>query len=127
MRNFETRLIRYMDAGFPLLYVDTFEEEKAVESIKKTARGLGLLEWNIRGFFDYDNHASMTGQSLADTLELLLSDDSNLNRKALVLLGAHFFLDDPAVIERLKQIAQKINTNKVTRQCISLTSSNHII
>lgn len=113
MRNFETRLTRYLDAGFPLLYVDTFEEEKAVESIKKTARGLGVLEWNIRGFFDYDNHASMTGQSLADTLELLLSDDSNLKRKALVLLGAHFFLDDPAVTERLKQIAQKINRGEI--------------
>lgn len=109
MRNFETRLTRYMDAGFPLLYVDTFEEEKAVDAIRKTARGLGLLEWNIRGFFDHQSHASMTGQSLADTLELLLSDDSSLNRKALVLLGAHFFLDDPAVTERLKQIAQKIN------------------
>lgn len=111
MRNFETRLTRYMDAGFPLLYVDTFEEEKAVEAIRKIANRdhRGLLTWNIRGFFDYQNHASMTGQSLADTLELLLSDDGNLNRKVLVLLGAHFFLDDPAVVERLKQIAQKIH------------------
>lgn len=113
MKNFETRLTRYVDAGFPLLYVDTFEEEKAVDAIKKTARGRGLLEWNIRGFFDHQAHASMTGQSLADTLELLLSDDSALSRKALVLLGAHFFLDDPAVTERLKQIAQKINRGDI--------------
>ncbi len=113
MKNFETRLTRYMDAGFPLLYVDTFEEEKAAETVKKVFRSYGLLEWNIRGFFDHQSHASMTGQSLADTLDLLLSDDSSLRRKVLVLRGAHFFLDDPAVTERLKQIAQKINRGDI--------------
>ena len=109
MTNFETRLVRYMDAGFPLIYVDTFEEGKAMSIIRKVFRGRGLLEWNVRGFFDHQSHASMLGQGLADTLELLMSDESNLARKVLVLLGAHFFLDDPAVVERLKQISQKIN------------------
>ncbi len=107
MTNFETRLVRYMDAGFPLIYVDTFEEGKAMSIIRKVFRGRGLLEWNVRGFFDHQSHASMIGQGLADTLELLLSDESNLARKVLVLLGAHFFLDDPAVVERLKQVSQK--------------------
>lgn len=113
MTNFETRLVRYMDAGFPLIYVDTFEEGKAMSIIRKVFRGRGLLEWNVRGFFDHQSHASMLGQGLADTLELLLSDESNLARKVLVLLGAHFFLDDPAVVERLKQISQKINQGEL--------------
>lgn len=113
MEKFEDRLTRYMDAGLPLLYVDTFEEEKAIEIIRKVFRERGVAEWNIRGFFDHQSNAAMLEQSLADTLELLLSDENNLARKVLVLKSPHFFLEEPAVVERLKQIAQKINDGTI--------------
>lgn len=113
MEKFEDRLTRYMDAGLPLLYVDTFEEEKAVEIIRKVFRERGVAEWNIRGFFDHQSNAAMLEQSLAYTLELLLSDENNLARKVLVLKSPHFFLEEPAVVERLKQIAQKINDGTI--------------
>ena len=35
--NLSDRLSRYMDAGFPILYLNTFEEKLAVEQIQKAA------------------------------------------------------------------------------------------
>ena len=43
MRSFETRLTRYMDAGFPLLYVDTFEEEPLID-IDEVKRNIAEIE-----------------------------------------------------------------------------------
>lgn len=109
MGKFESNLTRYMDAGFPLLYVETFEDEKVIEIISTVFKGRGIIEWNIRGLFDYAANSIMLEQSLADTLELLMNDSTNLNKKVLILRNVHFFLDNPEVIERLRLLAQDIN------------------
>ena len=109
MSTMKEKFVRYVDAGFPLIYLNTFEEDKADEMIRSVSRGKGLIEWNARGFFDYKESVSTMGQSLFDTLELLLSDDKFLKRKILVLKDAHSYLDNPDIIARLKVMARLIN------------------
>ncbi len=109
MSTMKEKFVRYVDAGFPLIYLNTFEEDKADEMIRSVSRGKGLIEWNARGFFDYKESVYTMGQSLFDTLELLLSDDKFLKRKILVLKDAHSYLDNPDIIARLKVMARLIN------------------
>ena len=47
-----TRVIRYMDAGFPLIYFNTFEEDKADEIIKAVAGNRKIYEWTSEGLFE---------------------------------------------------------------------------
>ena len=39
MTTFENRILHYMEAGFPILYLNTFEEGKAREAILSTFAG----------------------------------------------------------------------------------------
>ena len=61
MGQFERRLARYMDAWVPILYVDTAEDEKAIERIQKVFKGRGMIEWNVRGLFDSLTHSILLG------------------------------------------------------------------
>ena len=40
---FEEKMSSYMDAGFPILYINTFEETKALKSILNAASGRDVL------------------------------------------------------------------------------------
>ena len=53
------KLIRYIDAGFPILYINSFEENKADEIIQAAACGRSVLEWNgSNGYVDFTTKAS---------------------------------------------------------------------
>ena len=111
MRNFELNFVRYINAGFPILYVDTFENSKAKKIIHDICRqnGRGVIEWSLSDACDYsvDPPLTIPKAGLAATLKLLL-DDGNLDNKILILEDAHFELDKPENISALKFVAQKI-------------------
>lgn len=49
MTKFEQRISNYMDAAFPVIYVHTFEEEKAKEAIQhasESVSSISILEWD---------------------------------------------------------------------------------
>ena len=116
MKNFEKNLIRYMDAGLPILYIDTFEDDKAKEIIQRVCKDnhRGVIEWSLSGAWDHSVTPAMPmpKMNLEETLNLLLSDESNLENKTLILCDAHFSLDKSEVISYLKRIAQNINNGK---------------
>lgn len=108
MDNMKEKLIRYLDAGFPILYLNTFEEEKAEAIVRSLIGGKGIVEWSVRGFHDWGEKAEISDWSLADTLQFFLTAPQALERKLLLLKDAHYFFEDPAVIARLKALAQCI-------------------
>lgn len=109
MDKMKTKLVRYMDAGFPILYLNTFEEEKAEDVIRSVIGGKGIIEWSIRGFRDFKEDMQEIDWTLPDTLQILLKDPKSLERKVLILKDVHYFLEDPVVIARLKCLAQLID------------------
>ena len=113
MEPFERRLVRYMDASFPILYIETIEDEKAMKIIQNIFKGRGMIEWNIRGLFDWSAHSMLLEGTLSDTLELLISDENNLKKKVLVLRNAHYFFEQPETVERLRLLAQRINRGEI--------------
>lgn len=111
--NFKETLDNYIDAGFPILYVSSYEESKVDEVIKNIARGKSILEWNgVTGFSDWTASINIPGKSLPETLKML-SLDKELDEKILILKDCQSLIDDPEVIALLKYIAHKIQTGKI--------------
>ena len=115
MKTFTKNFIRYTDAGLPILYVDTLEEDKAQKIIceicNKNHRN--VIEWSLSGAFDYSDGQTMEipKSDLVSTIQLLIADD-NLDNKTLILKDTHFFLDNPETISALKLMAQGINDGR---------------
>ena len=117
MTSFEKRIADYMDAGFPILYLHTFEEGKAQEAIQNASRGIGhleILEWDgtnricdiQTGELKYD----MSISSLADVLD----DRMDYSwRQVFIFKNIHTFMDDPSVMARMKKMADLIHSNKL--------------
>lgn len=100
----------YLDAGFPIIYINSFEETKVDKMIASVMGGRKGLEWNgSQGFCDFKTKQNLiAGNSLADTLTLICTDNE-LDRKFLVIKDAHLYFEDPKVITCLKSIALKIS------------------
>lgn len=109
MDKMKDKLIRYMDAGFPILYLNTLEEEKAETIIRSVLGNKGVIEWSICGFHDFKDNVLITDWTLADTLQFLLKDPKALQRKVIIFKDVHYFLEDPIVIARFKCLAQLID------------------
>ncbi len=116
------KLIRYIDAGFPIIYINGFEENKIDEIIKFAACGREIVEWNgLNGYVDFSTKTSyINNDSLESALEILKTDNE-LDRKLLVIKDVHSQLDDANIVAKIKGIANKINEG--LDACIIMVSS----
>lgn len=130
MTTFENRILHYMEAGFPILYLNTFEEGKALEAILSTFAGnLGrttILEWDgtdricdiCTGEVRYDT----TNYSLANVLDDRTSvQNSAAGHQVMILKNIDTFMDDPAVMARLKKMAERIRSGLLDATIVILS------
>lgn len=114
--NLKEKVSRYMDAGFPLIYLNTFEEDKADDLIRSIAGNKKILEYSIRGTRTIQNRSESPLDdnltNLADALEIWLTDYDNVRQSIVVLKDVHFFLEVPEVTARLKYLLQAINAGQ---------------
>ena len=112
------KLVRYLDAGFPILYVNAFEESKIEEIIKDIADRRTVGIWSMaRGYGEYstktDEWVMPPTKDESTELETLLNTkiafDEELHRTILIIKDAHIVLEDEKVITLLKEIALKIS------------------
>lgn len=114
MTKFEERILHYMDAGFPILYLHTFEEGKAKEAIVTAAKNITntkIVEWDGTGKV-WNVQANTP---LCNTMEWPIADvlDDCLecqDRQILILKSIDTFLHDPAPLARLKKMADRIHS-----------------
>lgn len=79
---FEEKMSSYMDAGFPILYINTFEETKAVKSILDVAGGRDVLEWNYadgltmykKGIATEEEKGNLSRTPIITVLEQLMTE-----------------------------------------------------
>lgn len=104
------QLIKYVDAGYPIIFINSFEEIKTDAIIKEVMGGREGLEWNgAKGFVDFRTKQPLIkGKNLVETLRLLDSDNE-LYRKFLVLKDAIGFLEEQEVTALLKDVALQIS------------------
>lgn len=105
------KLISYIDAGFPIIYINSFEEVKVDGIIQSVMGGKKGYEWNgANGFCNFKTKATLLeNKSLGETLIHLCSDTDALNRSFLVIKDAHLYFEDPVVITCLKKLALLIS------------------
>lgn len=108
--NLKEELIKYLDAGYPILFINSYEEIKTDTIIRRTVGNRKILEWNgATGFSEFSTkNAIIEDKTLVDTLRFLSADDDNLNRKLLVLKDMTPYLEESEVIALLKSICHKI-------------------
>ena len=64
--SFKSKMERYIDAGFPILYVNSYEEDNVDEVIGEVCKGREIYEWNeILGFIDFNTKTqSVLGENI---------------------------------------------------------------
>lgn len=100
------KLRRYMDARFPILYVNTFEEDKVESIILELAQGKEVYSWSASGGYgmlgsalSYPNH---TFDNALDTI------NTDFDRKIIIFKDIHSYLEDSHIASKVKGLAQKI-------------------
>lgn len=109
-RTLKTKLNRYIDAGFPIIYINTFEESKVDELISQVGVGNEICEWNeSRGYINFS-----TGTPIMEdcTLEMMLDQlkiPELLERKIIVLKDVVPYFEEPRVVAKIKGLVRLIN------------------
>lgn len=118
-KNLKDRLLSYIDAGFPVIYINSFEEEKVEKIIKDISGNRKVLEWNgsSDGILDFKTKEKVEevsfNQGLDIVLNTIITDNNekvNLDRKLLVLKDMHTLLNDNKIIALLKKAIFEINS-----------------
>lgn len=122
-------LSRYLDAGFPILYIDTFEEMKIEETIKEIADRRTICTWSMAA--GYGEYSTKTNEwivpiskedntDIMSVLNLKLFDNSEMNRTIFIIKDAHIVLEDKNAVTALKEMALRISAG--VDSCIILLS-----
>lgn len=111
MDNLQEKLRLYINAGFPIIYITSFEEDKCDRIISQALSDeMSIIEWNeATGFWDKKDAVRDTQLGLIDTLEMVVTQEESLDKKVLVLKNIHQYLNNQQVVALLKEFAKKKN------------------
>ena len=109
-KTLKSKLLQYIDAGFPIIYINTFEEDKVDDIIREISAGKEVYEWNeVNGYIDFETRCPIQEDcGLELTLDQLTSEDL-LDRKIMLLKDITSYLEDPKIVSKIKGIARLIN------------------
>lgn len=111
MSKMKEKLVNYIDAGVPILYINSYEENKTDELIRTILGERRAFEWSeALGVSNFKTSERQSAISLQEYLKLIIDSgiEDELNRKILVLKDIHSYLEDSSVIALLKHICLKI-------------------
>ena len=109
-RTFKAKLVRYIDAGFPIIYINTFEEDKVDSLISEISSDKEVYEWNeTNGYIDFETKAPLQEDCSFERMLDQLKVPDLLNRKILVFKDITPYLDEPRIVSKIKGLARMIN------------------
>lgn len=126
-KKFEEKIREYLDSGFPILYIKSFEETKVDEIIQSVSGNKEIVEWNeARGFVDFVHKKPLIkkNSTLNETLDYL-DMNGEVDRKIVIIKDAHSYLQDSSVVAKLKQLAIDI-INELDGTIIIVSSVLHV-
>lgn len=108
----ENKLIQYSNAGYPIIFLESFEEDKADRIISEFAEKtrLSAIEWNgAAGLIDFKTKRRHSAKlTLCESLELISKD--SLDNKLIIIKDMQEQLSDFQTVAQIKQIALKISS-----------------
>ena len=106
----KAKLIRYMDAGFPIIYINTFEDDKVDEIVSSIRSGKDIYEWNeTNGYIEFGTNYPMMEDCTLEMMLDQLKDYEYLDRKIILLKDIISYLAEPRIVSKIKGIAKMIN------------------
>ena len=109
-RTFKAKLVRYIDAGFPIIYINTFEEDKVDSLIPEISSGKEVYEWNeTNGYIDFETKTPLQEDCPLEVMLDQLKTPDLLDRKILIFKDITSYLDEPRIVSKVKGLARMIN------------------
>lgn len=109
-KTLKSKLVRYIDAGFPIIYINTFEEDKVDNIIREISTGKEVYEWNeTKGYIDFETRCPVQEDCGLESMLAQLTLEELLDRKIILLKDITSYLDDPKIVSKIKGIARLIN------------------
>lgn len=109
-KSLKTKLVRYIDAGFPIIYLNTFEEEKVDVMIEEVSSGREVYEWNeTDGYINFETKTPMYEECTLERMLEELKPQGMLDRKIIVLKDIAPYMEDARIVSKIKGIARMIN------------------
>ena len=109
-RTFKAKLVRYIDAGFPIIYINTFEEDKVDSLIPELSSGKEVYEWNeTNGYIDFETKTPLQEDCTLERMLDQLKTPDLLDRKILIFKDITSYLDEPRIVSKVKGLARMIN------------------
>lgn len=115
---FDVRLREYIDAQVPIIYIDSFDDNKIDELILQVTGSRRVWEWNeMDGCVDrkkVENGEYTSIHSILDTEKSLHEwirygvREEEFDRKILIIKDIHTYLEDPKLVALLKNACLRI-------------------
>jgi hypothetical protein len=110
------RIINYIRAGYPGLYLVSHEEQRVTVELTRIAKDLKyqLVFWSaVDGLVNVDNKTTTAAN---DPLEALIAIQDMKEKTLIVLRDFHLFLQDPnpILIRKFKDVLQEAKTKSKT-------------
>ena len=108
---FQIELESLIRARYPLIYLQSFEENRVLQMISKVGNHLGLdvILWSrTKGF-------QKNGQSISptsDPLQALAWVEENKEPSIYVFLDFHSYVKDPTILRKIRDLGQLFKTSK---------------
>ena len=108
----KSRIMHYMDAGFPVLYVNTYEEDKVDTILSEINRTYGreIFEWNeSNGYVDFETNTPVMEDCGLEQMLDQLKTPVLLEDKIILLKDLPPYLENPRIVSKIKGLARLIN------------------
>ena len=109
-RTFKDKLYHYINAGFPIIYLNTYEESKVDDIIQELHLDREVYEWNeINGYIDFENKAPLIEDCALEVMLDQIKLPEMLDGKLLLLKDVNAYLEEAKVVSKIKGLAKMIN------------------
>ncbi|WP_027215867.1 AAA family ATPase [Butyrivibrio fibrisolvens] len=116
-KSLKGKLIRYIYSHFPIIFINTFEEDKIDAIVSEILYDLSsdkekyeAYEWNgTNGYIDFETKSQQSGEdTLESALEQLKMPDL-LDHKIVILKDIAAYLEEPRIVSKIKGMARLIS------------------
>ncbi len=129
---FELKLREYIDAQMPIIYIDSFDDNKIDEMILNMTGNRSVLEWNeLDGYVNRKKTEDGKPVSIYETINAQKSlydvirdgaHQGELDRKILIAKDIHPYLEEPKLVALLKNACLKIERGELETSFIFISS-----
>ena len=110
-KTLKTKLGRYIDAGFPVIYLNTFEEDKVDTIIEQVNFGKEIYEWNeTNGYIDFETKSPLIEDCSLEMMLDQIKTPEMLDRKIILIKDINSYLEDSRIASKIKGLARMINS-----------------